>query len=800
MLLPSHISSPGRANCTEAESGGRLLQRGLGPEMETLEALLDQQTQKIVDSLDNCFQQHELRMRTWFREHRTLGVRSSKRRRSSLSETVPLDAFDAGGGAPKSRRGSTLRTLSEHASVRRSSKAEMEETLASLSVSRKSSFSGVLDEASISRVSVDSLMMPHERMYMEELLEKELEEERRGESQRLSERGSLRRKSQEKAEAKPVVAPELWAQARSGNGAARTTTSSTATMDSVVAVPKPPTGDLVEEITTLEPPSFHEQEDDEDLEKSLQCPDALDKMESEGGRRHRVTWSMESEGSSGSGSSSSLSSGCSDDEMPVLVNRGKVRARRFSNWEAQMKQKVMTMCIDDDTELLEEEDEAEPGLLSRAVHSNWFDYGFALLLACNAIVIGMQVDFAVKHPFGETADYFEILNVIFCVVFFFELVLRIYVHTPKKFFFENDCFWAWLDTVVVTAQVIEFFISVSTWGGGDSTLQSLTVLGRVVRVARVIRIVRVVRVMRFFRSFRVLITMIIGTLKNGAFALLLLVLIMYVFAIMFAQAGADAISSGHITDQFTLDELNFYYGSLIQSMVTLFKAIIGGVDWQQVMMPLSPISWIMDVLFLLYIAFVQLVVMNVVTGFFLQSALEQAQADQEHVIQMRLREKETFVYRLRNLFEELDSSADGTISLKEFTDHLQSEHMRALLQTFDIDNADAWTLFKLLDTDGGGSVDIHEFVDGCIRLKGQAKSIQMAQVMYHHKWIMDKLVELSEMLHQHITNVEADPGTKAERRASRRTSALDGGGHRRGSSRGKRGSGSSAIPEDDEHS
>merc|ERR1712176_168762 len=50
-------------------------------------------------------------------------------------------------------------------------------------------------------------------------------------------------------------------------------------------------------------------------------------------------------------------------------------------------------------------------------------------------------------------------------------------------------------------------------------------------------------------------------------------------------------------------------------------------------------------------------------------------------------------------------------------------------------------------THGGGSVDVTEFVDGCIRLKGQAKSIQMAQLMYHHKWIMDKLVELSETVH-----------------------------------------------------
>merc|ERR1712217_299119 len=109
-------------------------------------------------------------------------------------------------------------------------------------------------------------------------------------------------------------------------------------------------------------------------------------------------------------------------------------------------------------------------------------------------------------------------------------------------------------------------------------------------------------------------------------------------------------------------------------------------------------------------------------------------------------QKTLIVKRLQDLFARLDSSHDGTITLQEFQAHLQSDHMQALLQTFEIDNADAWTLFKLLDTDGGGSVDITEFVDGCIRLKGGAKSIQMAQIMYHHKWIMDKLVAIEETL------------------------------------------------------
>merc|ERR1712217_681264 len=92
--------------------------------------------------------------------------------------------------------------------------------------------------------------------------------------------------------------------------------------------------------------------------------------------------------------------------------------------------------------------------------------------------------------------------------------------------------------------------------------------------------------------------------------------------------------------------LNWYYGTVPRSVFTLFKSVIGGVDWQDVVLPLSDVGGIYVFLFLCYTIFVQLAVMNVVTGFFLQNAIEQAAQDQEHVIQLQLTQKEKFVRRL----------------------------------------------------------------------------------------------------------------------------------------------------------
>lgn len=397
---------------------------------------------------------------------------------------------------------------------------------------------------------------------------------------------------------------------------------------------------------------------------------------------------------------------------------------------------------------------AMPPLIARIVHSPWFDLAAACLLLTNAAVIGLQVeDGAYMHRSGadseESSDStpmeFEIVNSVFCGFFLMELVLRIAADGCREFLSQG--FWSWFDMLVISVQVTETASTLLVMNKHHSVFSMAKYgdFGRIIRVARVIRVIRVFRVMRFFRAFRVLMTMIFGTMKNGAWATMLLMLIMYVFAIIFTQSTSDYLLVVGDSSSY-YDTLVFYYGTVPRAVLTLFKAIIGGIDWENVVQPLTDVGPVCVFLFLLYIAFVQLVVMNVVTGFFLQSAIEQAAADQEQAVQMRLREKKIFVQRLNSLFEELDSSHDGSITLAEFRAHLQNEHMQALLQTFDIDDTDAWTLFKLLDSDEGGSVDLDEFVEGCIKLKGHAKSIQIAELMCQHKWMMDKLSEIMDIV------------------------------------------------------
>merc|ERR1712107_76711 len=68
----------------------------------------------------------------------------------------------------------------------------------------------------------------------------------------------------------------------------------------------------------------------------------------------------------------------------------------------------------------------------------------------------------------------------------------------------------------------------------------------------------------------------------------------------------------------------------------------------------------------------------------------------------------------------------GTVA--ELEGALENETVQAYMTTLDIDTTNAWLLFKLLDVEARGFVDLGQFVTGCLKLRGNAKTIHIAQI------------------------------------------------------------------------
>merc|ERR1712107_377782 len=137
------------------------------------------------------------------------------------------------------------------------------------------------------------------------------------------------------------------------------------------------------------------------------------------------------------------------------------------------------------------------------------------------------------------------------------------------------------------------------------------------------------------------------------------------------------------------------------------------------------------------------------TGVFCQSAIESAERDADMVIQSLIANKKWHIDQLKKLFKKIDNDESGVITIQEFESHFEDSEVQAFFESLELEPQDAWTLFKLLDLDETFDVDIEEFISGYMRLRGSAKSIDIAKMMYDSKYIRKKLTHVVAHVETH---------------------------------------------------
>ena len=121
-------------------------------------------------------------------------------------------------------------------------------------------------------------------------------------------------------------------------------------------------------------------------------------------------------------------------------------------------------------------------------------------------------------------------------MFTLELFMRLCAYGCREFFCGEDWLWSLLDAFIVVSSIWDialdliFLWDASSTGAAnpDNPVSSLRAL-RILRLARIVKAVRLMRVFRFVRALRTLISSIFHTLKSLFWALMLMVLIVYVF-------------------------------------------------------------------------------------------------------------------------------------------------------------------------------------------------------------------------------------------------------------------------------
>eukprot|EP00746_Dinoflagellata_sp_MGD_P067347 gnl/MRDRNA2_/MRDRNA2_27797_c0_seq2.p1 gnl/MRDRNA2_/MRDRNA2_27797_c0~~gnl/MRDRNA2_/MRDRNA2_27797_c0_seq2.p1 ORF type:complete len:614 (+),score=110.13 gnl/MRDRNA2_/MRDRNA2_27797_c0_seq2:82-1923(+) len=391
----------------------------------------------------------------------------------------------------------------------------------------------------------------------------------------------------------------------------------------------------------------------------------------------------------------------------------------------------------------------------RLIQSSVFENLCVVLIVMNAVLLGYQVQHMAVKSTSDPPEILTQMQTIFTIVFLVELLARISV-SPYEWACGEGWSWNWFDLVVVVSSLLELILqtAVDSESGESGTGGNLS-LFRVLRILRIVRVVRFIRVFRFFRELRMMVSSIMGSFKSLLWAILLLFIILYIVGMYLTQIVTE-YKTGPDSDPNLVHQLQQYYGTLFESMYYLFQTMTGGVSWGDMAKPLMGLHWSYAIFMSFFTSFIMFAVLNIVTGVFVEGAIGKAQSEKDEKIRHIMEEETHNMQELEQVFNEIDADSSGHIDLEELETLLKDPRVKAYFKTIGLHVAEAHALFRLLDLDDSNTVSISEFIMGCARLKGEAKSIDLATLMYENKRMMVKWAKFMHFMQDQLADIRAE--------------------------------------------
>lgn len=377
-------------------------------------------------------------------------------------------------------------------------------------------------------------------------------------------------------------------------------------------------------------------------------------------------------------------------------------------------------------------------MVTSLVGSSEFGYFVCVVLLVNAVTIGMEVNYMAGNIGQQVPSFYRTSELVFCVLFVIELSLRAYVHRSTLFRMKG---WQWniFEILVVGLQLVEMILH------APFAIQrsSVSYVSKLVRIFQLLRILRVLRIVRFVRDLDKLVYLIIASWQYFLWTVTLLMLLTYMLGVFITQL---VVEHGESHPQMVAPgtQLHQYFGSISTSVLSLFQAVSGGVDWAELVTPLTEsISSLLAPLVSLYVAFSVLVILNLVTGVYVEGAQTLTKEDRDNDL----------LCKVRMLFHQTDSDDSGLVTWSEFRQQLETPNMKSLLADIGLGLCKPEDFFWVLDREHRGQISADEFVRSGMVLGQPARAIDVALLLYYTGQMEQWLRRHIGSMEKHITRI-----------------------------------------------
>ncbi|CAE8675620.1 unnamed protein product [Polarella glacialis] len=342
------------------------------------------------------------------------------------------------------------------------------------------------------------------------------------------------------------------------------------------------------------------------------------------------------------------------------------------------------------------------------------------MIVGSSILAGAEVEYCARAMTSTLPLALQVLQLLFFLIFLVEFLLRIGAR-GRKFFVAPDWAWNCFDLFVLCTSLLEIWLTFVADGASSAMMFARTV--------RIIRIARIIRIIRFLDHLRLLVYTVFNTVKSLIWMMVLMVILTYMFAIPLTQAATQRLLSGKENgDLESLEDLFFFFGTIPNSIFTLFMCVSGGENWIVPVTELAKLYWIYTFMFLVYQIFTNFAMLNVITGFCCENAMSAAREDKEHIVHDQIRNRQVYIRQFSALLKTFDRDDSGEITFFELEEFIHDEDVQAYFASLSMSVDSAWDIFRLLDKDDSGRISTEEFISGCLSLKGFAKTIDVVKI------------------------------------------------------------------------
>jgi len=334
-------------------------------------------------------------------------------------------------------------------------------------------------------------------------------------------------------------------------------------------------------------------------------------------------------------------------------------------------------------------------------------------------------------------SWVDVADVFFTAVFAAEIVLR--AVGERKFLYGVEWKWNVFDAILTAMGLLEIALR-------SFTDQDVTAIG-VVSAFRSARLLRLLRFSQLVPKLRLMTLAIVNCSAMLMWAVVVVVLLIFIFSIICLHGASQYISSAGEGDAYA-EEMVLLFGSLSMAMLTLFMAVSGGIDWWDVVKLLLEVHVAYASVFVVFVVITVLAVLNVINAIFVNDAMESTRKDFDLRTQGELEDTRFMLERLTVLFHDLQRG--GTVHGPDFVSRAEDDKVKMQFALVGLHFTDGNNFFKLLDVDRNGALSIDEFVMGCLRIKGGALLIDSNVLIQETKSIVSEqkkaLTSISRMV------------------------------------------------------